>query len=244
MESVIKAAVCEDNSADAARLTSCIEQTGMPTEIESFGSAEALLESFTAGRYDLMFLDIYMSGETGIHAARVIRETDKNVCLAFTTTSLDHALESYRVGAVKYLEKPVKAEGVKELLELALAKKKNRPAVTLAKAGGGQEDVPLDVILYFEKQNHNVEVHTSSGVLTAGRSVRLDELEKELPSPPFIRPHHSFIVNLDYAREMDKERQAFIMKNGHFAHIRRGMFGKCEEAFKLRLIEKAGRDDS
>ena len=243
MENKIKVAACEDNDADAAWLISCVERAGIPAEIESVESAEALLQVFSAGRYDLIFFDIYMSGETGISAARTVRDLDKNVSLAFTTTSIDHALESYRVGALKYLEKPIKAAAVKELLELVLLKKKNRLTIALTKAGGEHEDIPLDAILYFEQQNYIVEVHTSSGVLTTSQSTRLDELEKRLPSPPFIRSHNSFIVNLDYAKEMDKELQVFVMKNGCPAHIRRDMLGKCERAFKLRVMELAGRDD-
>jgi DNA-binding LytR/AlgR family response regulator len=239
----LRVAVCEDDPDDAARLIECIGQTGTGAETRSFESAEALMQTFSPGQYDLIFMDIYMSGETGVSASRKIRDMDKNVCLAFTTSSLDHALESYRVGALKYLEKPVKPEGVTEILELALMKKKSRPSIALTKAGGGQENMPLDAILYFEQQKHIVEAHTSSGTVTTSRLVRLDELEKRLPSPPFIRTHHSFIVNLDYVREADKERQVFVMEDGGLAHIRRGKFGMCEEALKLRVIERAGRDD-
>lgn len=197
MENPLKIAICEDTDADARRLQLYAEQSGLPLLCERFESDEAFLHSFHAGRYDLVFMDIYMNNAVqGIKAAEAIRETDELVMLAFTTSSLDHTLESYRLKALMYLEKPVKAEDVKETLELALMKRKSLSLLTLTAAGGQRKDIPLDSILYFEQKNHVVEVHTASGVFVTSQSARMDEIEERLPRPPFLRCHRSFMVNL------------------------------------------------
>ena len=72
-------AICEDNPEDAAFLRSCINAVGIPARCDSFESGEALLKAFRKGRWQLIFLDIYMPGITGIDAARAIRELDGGV---------------------------------------------------------------------------------------------------------------------------------------------------------------------
>ena len=52
-----------------------------------FGSSEELLEAFRPGKFDLLLMDIYMDGMTGVEAVQKIREMDDAIPIAFTTTS-------------------------------------------------------------------------------------------------------------------------------------------------------------
>ena len=241
----LRIAVCEDEPADMARLVKHIESSGVRSEILCFESGEAFLNSFRAGRYDVIFMDIYMGGEMGVEVAGKIRKVDKFVTLVFTTNSLDHTLESYRLKAVGYLEKPLSAEDVKEALVLTRSKLNTRVTASIAMEGGKKTDVPLDEIIFLEQQGHVIAIHTvSSGLLTASRSAAMDELEKSLPSPPFLRCHRSFIVNLDYVRRIDRKTHSFTMMNGGRVDINQRLrLGKFEEELHLWMTEKAGRDD-
>ena len=240
---VLQIAVCEDDLNDSALLARHIEKSGIAAELCNFENGEEFLASFCARKYDLIFMDIYMKGMDGVETVRKIRGLDRSVVIAFMTGSADHALESYRLGAVKYLEKPVTENGVTETLAYALMKRDSEPFVTLTAAGGGQENIPLDSILYFEQNNYVVEVHTSNRVITTSRSVRLDGLEKRLPSPPFLRCHRSYLINLDHVHTFDKENNAFIMKNGDRADIRRGSFAMCKTELNKWRLDNAGGDD-
>ena len=237
----LQIAVCEDAPADTALLVKHIENSGVTSEVSCFDSGEAFLRSFRAERYDVIFLDIYMGGETGVEAAEKIRKADKRVVLIFTTNSLDHTLESYRLKAAGYLEKPLSAEDVKEALELAHFRRKTRAAITITMEGGRNEEVLLDSILFFEHQGHVVTVHTTAGVLRTHQAARLDEMEKRLPSPPFLRCHRSFIVNLNHVRRIDKDTHSFIMMNGGRADMRKkSRLKDYEEALQLWMIERTG----
>ena len=143
------AKTCED----ATRLLRYISESGIPTNCQYFSSCEALMANFVPGRYDLIFLDIYMGNvQQGIDAAAKIRETDAMVTLAFTTSSEEHALEGYRLKAIAYLEKPLHSTDVREVLEHAVSRRKNAPAVRLL-VGGKDQEVPLQTILYFEHKD-------------------------------------------------------------------------------------------
>lgn len=195
MGKYLQIALCEDSDADASLLQGYVEQGGIPLRCERFKSGEALLRSFHPERYDLVFMDICMKGMRGIEIVEEIRKTDENVVIAFTTSSPDYTRESYRLGALKYLDKPVKAKDVKEALELALLKRRSRAYVKLL-ISGKHRDIPLDSIHYFEQCDHIVKIHMSGGFLQTSQTVRMNSIEIELPSPPFYRCHHSFIVNL------------------------------------------------
>ncbi|MEG1269653.1 MAG: response regulator, partial [Oscillospiraceae bacterium] len=104
-----------------------IEKSGIPASCTTFESGEAFLQDYRAEKYDLIFMDIYMARITEIETVTAIREIDGAVPIAFVTTSTDHTLKSYRLEALKYIEKPVKKKAVQELLSLAQLKKENTP---------------------------------------------------------------------------------------------------------------------
>ena len=70
---------------------------GEHPQIDEFDSGELFLENFSPETYDMIFIDQYMNGISGIDTAKKIRESDNLVALVFITTSRDHALDSYEV---------------------------------------------------------------------------------------------------------------------------------------------------
>lgn len=235
MDTPLKIAICEDTPADADLLLSHLTEINMVAEIETFSSGEALLAAFLPGKYDLIFLDIYMGGKKGVDVAAEIRKTDRTVTLAFTTTSKDHALESYRLKAASYLEKPVKLEDVMDVMELVLIKRDSAAYITLLIEGENRK-IPVESILFFEHQNHAVMVHTQSGVFRTSQTVKLNYIESMLPDY-FFRCHHSFIVNLRAIRSVDKELKVFTMPEGSRVHIRHQSLSKAVQAYENYLFE-------
>ena len=85
--------------------------------VHTYQSGEAFLSAFSAGKYELIVLDIFMSGITGMDVARKIRETDKTARIVFCTSSNEFASESYEVGASYYLHKPLSEERLRAMLD-------------------------------------------------------------------------------------------------------------------------------
>jgi DNA-binding LytR/AlgR family response regulator len=241
MDKILQIAICEDFAADAEHLLYCIKQSSIETNCRLFSKGEDFLASFTAGRFDVIFMDIYMNGITGVEVVRRIRETDENTVIAFTTTSLDHTLDSYRLGVLKYIEKPATQKDTDETLEMALLKHKSAAYISLL-ADGIQKEIPLDSILYFEHQNHAVTVNLTYGVLRTSQTVKLKDIEAKLPSPPFLRCHHSYIANIKYVQSLDRELRTFTMKNGGKVYIRRQDLKKAAEAYENHLFQMARSD--
>lgn len=118
----MKIAIVDDLELDAEQLShlilSYMKEHRIPAAVpEIFSNGETFLASFTAGSFDIVFLDIYMDGLSGMETARKIRALDASCRIVFVTTSPDFAVDSYDVNAAFYLLKPVTMERVSKALE-------------------------------------------------------------------------------------------------------------------------------
>jgi len=236
MQSLLKIAVCENCNADSKTMMSYIEQSGYTVEAECFESGEKLMEKFEKERYHVVFMDIYMDGMSGIEAVRSIRESDSRVLIVFVTTSREHALESYRLGALKYIEKPVTLESIKDSLELAVALTSKRDVLRVS-TGKDCVDIPLAEIYYIEVIDHVCLIHTESGVVKT--YANLKEICYNLP-PRFLKCHRAYVANMDHIREIDED---FIMDNGDVVYISRKNIHRIKKEYMKYLCNTArGRE--
>ena len=65
-------------------------------QIDSYSTSQAFLQRWEAGSYDVIILDIFMGGITGVDIAKEIRRTDPDVKLVFCSRSNEFAAESYQ----------------------------------------------------------------------------------------------------------------------------------------------------
>lgn len=73
----MKIALVDDDPRALAQLEQYLtEQLGRETEISHYGSGEALLADWQPGAFELVVLDIYMGGATGMEVARRLRAGD------------------------------------------------------------------------------------------------------------------------------------------------------------------------
>ena len=116
----VQIALCDDETAELTKIEkilSAYEQKHMDADfmVECFESTDELLYLISEGKYspDLVFMDIYMPGETGesaplgMEAARRLRDMGSRAKLVFLTTSREHALDAFDVEASQYLLKPI-----------------------------------------------------------------------------------------------------------------------------------------
>ena len=233
---ILTVAICEDSAAEYGELASLIDAGGIPCSCEWFRTGAAFLERFYPGRYDLILMDIYMEGLTGVETVARLRERDGNVPVAFITTSLDHAMDGYRLRVSRYLHKPIQPEEVEETLRFAVREKRNLPGLLLS-TRQGERHTPFHQIRYAEQSNHDLTVFLTGGRTLTMRE-RLDNLERRLPAPPFFRCHKSYLVNLTQVRCLDRERNAFEMNEGGAAYIRRPSLRAAAKALERVLFDE------
>lgn len=229
-------AICEDTQKEEEKLLALIEQNPIPTSCTVFTSGEALLAAYQPQAFDLLLMDIYLGGITGVEAVTKIRELDEEIPVAFITTSTDHTLEGYRLSALKYIEKPYQKKAIDDILELALLKKSNMPSLVI-KRNGKIEKIPFAQIVYFEQQTHQCNIHLKQGDMVSIYE-KLSAFLEQLEGQAFFTPHKSFSVNLAYVRFIDTELKCFVMQNGKNVPIRRESMGKAKKALEAFLFCK------
>lgn len=236
MKDCLQIAVCEDTKPEEEKLLSLLQNSSIENHCTVFHSGEALLESYAVGLFDLLLMDIYMGGMTGVEAVSKIREIDTEIPIAFITTSTEHTLESYRLSALKYIEKPYQKKAIDDILELALLKKSNLPSLVI-KRNGKIEKIPFAQILYIEQQTHQCNIHLKQGKLVPVYE-KLSVFFPQLEGQAFFGPHKSFSVNLSCVRFIDTELKCFVMQNGKNVPIRRESMGKAKKALEAFLFHK------
>ena len=124
--------------------------------IDTYRSGRSFLDHWTAGQYDVIILDIFMGGITGVEVAKKIRLTDRDVKLVFCSHSNEFATESYEVNAQYYLLKPATQGSITNMLRrLNLELIQLQEFVTLPDG----HDVILRDIVFTEYYNHVVTLY-------------------------------------------------------------------------------------
>lgn len=105
------AVICEDISEDCKVLQDYLNRYGkencLQISVLNFENAGSLIKSKDARTSDVMFIDIYMEGASGMDAAHILRAKGFCGAFVFTTNSREHYAEGYEVEAVHYLVKPI-----------------------------------------------------------------------------------------------------------------------------------------
>lgn len=206
--------ICDDCSQDRKLLKEYIKQYmeihQFEYAISVFESGEDFLKNAAVNKYDIVFFDIYMKEKSGVETARILRNTDKYCKIIFTTTSIDHALDGFEVGAVHYLVKPITYSDVKVGLDRCNQLFAQSERYIEVKVGRSVTRIHLKDFVFAEVYSNTVTIHTLLGDVKT--YISLDELGKLLPTDIFLRCHRSYIVNMNCIASQDGSD--FILKNG------------------------------
>ncbi len=203
----MKALVVDDEEPALVELKYLLDQTSEFDKIDATQSALDALKLIRQNRYDVIFLDIQMPGLTGIELANVLREFTSPPLIVFVTAFDEYAVTAFELQALDYLLKPVGSERLKKTLELVKTRQAG-PTERLQESRPSKERVEklpveregktilvdLTEIRFAVVQGDYVQVRTASQYYPTRFSIA--DLEKRLPSPPFLKTHRAYVVNL------------------------------------------------
>lgn len=218
MDENLKIAICEDEEVSRKLTLGLIHKIEQEVNIESFTDGSSFLSEFYRGKYDLILMDIFMPGITGVETVKRIRKIDDTVPITFLTSSAEHALDGYKYHVDRYLIKPIQAAQLKEVLEFA-HEVLHKSSISII-CDRKEVFVPLSSIIYLEQTDHYVIFHLTEDrdLITTGK---ITALLQNLPSPDFVQCHQSYCVNIRKATHFDIELRTLTMENGGIVYIRR-----------------------
>ena len=236
---MIKVAFCDDELSVINEIRVLLDRycAGHNHEIgwtAFHGPLELLAEIENGLRPDILFLDVIMPDENGINVAKEIRRYDNTVKIIFLTSSAEYAVESYTVGAYFYQIKPICEEKFFPLMDAVISEcDKEQQDSLVMRCRSGIVRVCLAELEYCEVIGHTLQFYMENGNILES-SGSLDELcEKLLQHDNFLRPHRSFLVNMEYIHHISYK--AIIMNNSAEIPL---PHGKCSE-IKNRYLEYA-----
>lgn len=215
--------LCDDSESDTLRLEHYLniyaKQMNMDFQLASFSSSRELVTTFSQAdnKPELIFLDIFMPELNGMEAARKLRGLQYNGGIIFTTSSKEHAMDSYEVNAIYYLQKPYE----RSHFENAMSRcgpllKKAKPHFTFA-CQKKIVTLPYEDIIFFETgKPHTIILHAISGNFSF--SGALTQIAGSFSRTDYFLPvGRSFLINLDHVSR--KSGNDIIMSDGSIVHV-------------------------
>lgn len=227
-------ALCEDDLAEQQHLLQLLGKSRYTTKVDIFANGEDFLQAFQPYQYDLILMDIFMNGLTGIDAIKKVRMMDDHVPVAFITSSMDFTLESYRLDAMKYIEKPATKKSIEDTLQMAHMKQQSVDNLEI-RIQNTTMVYPLHNILYLEQRARNLLIYFSNGEIVSANK-KLSDVENQLLGKGFLHCHKSYLVNLAHVCGINRELCLFEMRNGSKVYIRQRGFREIQKEFEEYLF--------
>lgn len=200
--------VCDDEQSSLSTMRNIIVQwqkEHAPTatvNIRGFTSTEELLYAWENGmQMDILFLDIQIPNEmSGMNVAKILRQKDTEVIIVFVTAFSEYVFDSFRVGVLRYLRKPVISESVYECLDIAFIQWQHMNGTTIFVDQHKLKVVlPVKTIVYAMSEGHNIIITKTDGTTVQLRAT-INDFLLQVNGEGFAQCHRGFVANLMYVR--------------------------------------------
>jgi two-component system LytT family response regulator len=245
---MIQAILADDEVLARQKLRKLLREEFDIEVVGECASASETIELMRTTKAELLFLDIKMPGMDGFDVIGALSsEIDLPMpSIVFTTAYDQYALRAFEVHAVDYLLKPFTPErlhsAIQRVRERAVARNspegpntRNTPGPDAAtrivfKSRGRILFLPVADIRWVGAEENYVRLCT--GTETHLLRETISHLEARLDPKAFLRVHRSFIVNLNYVKEVRAEQDGesvVMMTDGQKIAMSRG--------YKSRILE-------
>lgn len=231
--------ICDDNQFFCQQLEDYVDAAfagfGQSYNCDVFYSGEALLaaQEELEEAIQLYLLDIELPGIDGLSLAAKIRQQDTQALIIFVTSHKEKMANAFDVAAFHFITKPLQAEKVLEVLNLAkehFMRGKRTFQFTIRKR---RYSLFASEINYFASQARKVNIHTTSGKVYEYYGT-LDDVEEQLGLSTFLRIHKSYLVNIDYFLRVESKK--VIMKDGALLPISKGYHSAFHQNYRTQLL--------
>lgn len=237
--------ICDDIKADCDVLRDYIAgyacEEVLDYVIEEFSNAESLLAEMEGGRLrpDILFMDIYLEGMTGMEAAKLLKAAGFSGAVIFITTSESHAVESYRIMANGYLVKPyTKEEFNRNFRHVLGCYAESFKAVSFL-SDRLEFRVFLKDLEYVEAAARGSLLHAKGETISTTKPL-VDFVGELTEEDCFLRCHRGCIVNLNYVARVEDDY--ILMKSGAKAPLalrnRQAVRKAATDFFFLKMREE------
>ena len=195
---MIKIAICDDEPIIVDDILSKISEFRPEYKADVYYSGESLLNSDI--KYDLIFLDIEMSGINGMETALQIRKYNKDVYIVFLTSHTEFMQDAFKVRAYRFLVKPIDENDFFESVIQAENEMMNTEKISIT-VNDKTSLVSLDDIIYIEAFGDGAFIYTNNEVYESNKTLKY--WTEQLGKIHFFRVHKSYLVSFKYINSIE-----------------------------------------
>ncbi len=205
-------------------------QKGFEVVCEYDNMTDALL-GFEQFHPQVIFMDIEISGSSGIDCAKVIAKLDQTVKIIFATAHAEYMSNAFELYAFDYLVKPFNIQRIEHTLERIRQQEDKREntgqsfadfdnknkadkkhAQLMIKSKESMNFLDAQEIVFIERENNATCIYMSDEEVFQ-TSMSLGDLESRLDDTIFIRSHKSYIINRNFIKKIEPYgRWTYIVK--------------------------------
>lgn len=201
---MIRIAVCSNDVTILNQIKEMVnyyaQRNGILISINCFLNPLYLLDAMSDD-FQIYFLDIEMPLAKKKRIVHSIRKMDRYAYLVFITTADDFVHDFSCIQSVSYIVKPINQSYFEKEMDRARRHvKKVEKKYLVIRNNDGYFKIYLSGVYYAETYNRNLLIHTDYGDFLCFK--KMQQLEDELAYHSFIRCHKSYIVNMDFIKEV------------------------------------------
>ena len=231
-------AICDDEALERDKVEQMLKDyhalyADREFLIRQFTNSEDVFLQITTKNYqpDLILMDIYMPGSSGIETARKLRDIGNTCRIVFMTSSQEHALDAFGVDAFSYLVKPVSEKTLFPAIDKVIKDiENNQPQYIIFQAVDYcVRRVALNDIIYCEAQRKKqyVCLKENESVYLQMTMIKLFELLCSYKR--FVKVGASYIVNMEHIERIDT--RILLLDNGKEIYLPRGSYKELRQQY-------------
>ena len=165
---MIKIAVVDDELDMLKEITDGIskqfEKRKIKITIDKFTNGAQLIKALESNRlFDVVFLDIELPDKLGLEIAKLLKETYRNIIIAFVTSFDNYVYDAFDYDVIAYIRKQEFEIRLSSVIDRVIKKYKEMFNKKLFKNAEGQHTVATQDIVYFESCDHSITIYEKIG---------------------------------------------------------------------------------
>lgn len=158
--------------------------------------------------YELCFMEAVLQEKDGIDLAREWKSTGKIKDVIFVTDDEEQVFRSFSCRPIAYVRKAYLEKELDEAVNFY--QKHMQASIVVIPEGRKLHVLEPKQIMYLYSNKHYIEFHMVDETILVVRG-KMDDMERILSGRDFVRIHISYLIHIDYIREIRKN--IVILKN-------------------------------